>query len=52
VTSGVGGMLFDAIDPRAPFVLLGVMNLVVMASALYVRYNENNLKGMAAAISR
>ena len=45
-------MLFDAIDPRAPFVLLGLMNLIVMASALYVRFNEKDPKGLAAAIVR
>ncbi len=37
VTSGVGGQIFDAIDPRAPFILLGFMNLLVLAAALYVR---------------
>ena len=49
LTSGVGGTLFDAIDPRAPFVLLGVMNLLVMASALYVRRNEKNPKALRVA---
>jgi len=38
VTSGAGGVMFDAIDPRAPFVLLGVMNLLVMLAAAYVRF--------------
>jgi len=42
ITSGVGGAAFDAIDPRAPFVLLGIMNLVVMLSAIYVRYTESD----------
>jgi MFS family permease len=37
ITSGIGGTVFDAIDPRAPFVLLGVMNLLVMGMAIYVR---------------
>jgi MFS family permease len=37
VTSGAGGVLFDTVDPRAPFVLLGVMNLLVMLGAVYVR---------------
>lgn len=49
LTSGVGGTLFDAIDPRAPFVLLGVMNLLVMASALYVRRNEKNPEALRVA---
>jgi len=37
IMSGVGGSIFDSIDPRAPFILLGLMNLVVMLSAIYVR---------------
>jgi hypothetical protein len=37
ITSGVGGTIFDTIDPVAPFILLGVMNIVVMAMAIYVR---------------
>ena len=37
VTSGVGGVVFDGIDPRAPFVLLGLMNLLVVTAAIYVR---------------
>ena len=47
VTSGVGGTVFDAIDPRAPFVLLGLMNLLVMTSAIYVRYRELGRKRLA-----
>jgi predicted MFS family arabinose efflux permease len=37
ITSGVGGSIFDSIDPRAPFMLLGVMNLVVLVAAVLVR---------------
>ena len=37
IMSGVGGSLFDAVDPRAPFLVLGLMNFVVMVSAIYVR---------------
>lgn len=37
IMSGAGGALFDAVDPRAPFIVLGIMNLVVMGSAIYVR---------------
>ncbi len=40
ITSGVGGAIFDAIDPRAPFALLGIMNLVVMLAAVYVRFRS------------
>ncbi len=39
ITSGVGGQIFDSIDPRAPFVLLGLMNLLVLIAALYVRFS-------------
>lgn len=37
VTSGVGGSIFDSIDPRASFMLLGVMNLAVLVAAVLVR---------------
>jgi MFS family permease len=37
ITSGIGGSIFDSIDPRAPFVLLGLMNLVVLVAAVLVR---------------
>lgn len=37
VTSGVGGTVFDAIDPRAPFVMLGLLNLLVVVAAVRVR---------------
>ncbi|MBL8201163.1 MAG: MFS transporter [Chromatiales bacterium] len=37
ITSGIGGTIFDSIDPRAPFMLLGVMNLAVLAAAVLVR---------------
>jgi sugar phosphate permease len=33
----VGGRLFDAIDPRAPFVVVGVINLLLFGASLYVR---------------
>jgi hypothetical protein len=47
----VGGMVFDAIGPRAPFVLLGVMNLLVMAAAVYVRYKESGQAYRAKAVN-
>jgi len=52
VTSGVGGTLFDTIDPRAPFVLLGFLNLVVLASAVYVRLNEKGTKRLGPVVVR
>ncbi|MBK1691697.1 MFS transporter [Ectothiorhodospira mobilis] len=33
----LGGRLFDAVDPRAPFVLVGVINLLLIFASLYVR---------------
>jgi MFS family permease len=36
-TSAVGGALFDAVSPHAPFLMVGAMNALVMAAALYVR---------------
>lgn len=37
ITSGVGGAIFDSIDPRAPFILLGCLNLLVCLAAVLVR---------------
>ncbi|EGV29938.1 major facilitator superfamily MFS_1 [Thiorhodococcus drewsii AZ1] len=33
----VGGHLFDQIDPRAPFVVVGVINLLLLVASVYVR---------------
>lgn len=51
IMSGVGGTLFDAVDPRAPFLVLGVMNVLVMASAIYVRRVESGKPVLSAAVS-
>jgi MFS family permease len=51
VTSGAGGLVFDAIDPRAPFVLLGVMNLLVMLAAVYVRVTAPGPAYTTAAVA-
>jgi MFS family permease len=32
-----GGRLFDAVDPRAPFVVVGAINILLFAASLYVR---------------
>jgi len=32
-----GGRLFDTIDPRAPFVVVGVINVLLFVASLYVR---------------
>ena len=37
IITSIGGRLFDHVDPRAPFVLVGVVNLVLLAASLYVR---------------
>lgn len=52
ITSGVGGQIFDSIDPRAPFMLLGLMNLVVFGAALWVRVCAPGPGRLAAAASR
>ncbi|MCG5509036.1 MFS transporter [Ectothiorhodospira lacustris] len=33
----IGGRLFDQIDPRAPFVLVGAINILMMLASFYVR---------------
>jgi MFS family permease len=35
--TSTGGRLFDAIDPRAPFVVVGVINVLLFFASLYVR---------------
>ncbi len=32
-----GGRLFDAVDPRAPFIVVGSINLLLLIASLYVR---------------
>ena len=36
ISTGVGGRLFDAIDPSAPFIFIGFCNVFVSLFALYV----------------
>ena len=37
VASGIGGRLFDAVGPSAPFVLVGAFNGLVLIAAVVVR---------------
>ena len=37
ISTGVGGRLFDAIDPSAPFIFIGFCNVFVSLFAIYVR---------------
>jgi MFS family permease len=32
-----GGRLFDHVDPRSPFIVVGVVNLLLLAGSVYVR---------------
>lgn len=34
----IGGHLFDRIDPRAPFVVVGIVNLLLLFASFYVRF--------------
>jgi MFS family permease len=52
ITSGAGGIVFDAVDPRAPFVLLGLMNAAVMLAALYVRFKVPGPAYLSTAVVR
>jgi sugar phosphate permease len=36
ISTGVGGRLFDAIDPSAPFIFIGFCNVFVSLFAIYV----------------
>jgi MFS family permease len=37
VITAVGGRLFDAVDPRAPFVLVGLINVALFFACVFVR---------------
>jgi hypothetical protein len=37
IITAVGGRLFDAVDPRAPFVVVGGINMLLFFASLYVR---------------
>ena len=45
ILSYIGGLLFDAVGPTAPFIMMGVLNFSVMLVALYVRlkYGKTNV---------
>jgi MFS family permease len=36
ISTGIGGRLYDAINPSAPFIFIGVCNLFVAFFAIYV----------------
>ncbi|AHF02997.1 MFS transporter [Marichromatium purpuratum 984] len=36
----VGGYLFDQVDPRAPFAVVGAINLLLLFASLYVRWRH------------
>ncbi|NTU59173.1 MAG: MFS transporter [Chlorobiaceae bacterium] len=38
----VGGRLFDGMSPKAPFLIVGVINLFVMVAGIFVRRQENS----------
>jgi len=43
-----GGYLFDRIDPRAPFVVVGIINLLLLGASLYVRWRDSGGQERAA----
>jgi MFS family permease len=42
VTTLLGGQLFDGIGRTAPFIMMGLMNFLLMAAALYVRATNSS----------
>ena len=42
ICSYIGGRIFDAIDPSAPFVFMGICNIIVSMFAIYVFRKEKN----------
>jgi sugar phosphate permease len=37
----VGGYLFDRVDPRAPFIVVGVINVLLVFASIYVRMRHS-----------
>jgi MFS family permease len=37
----VGGYLFDRLDPRAPFIVVGVINVILVFASVYVRMRQS-----------
>ncbi|WP_373507349.1 MFS transporter [Thiocapsa sp.] len=48
----VGGYLFDRLDPRAPFVVVGVINVMLVFASLYVRLRYSPESATSAASER
>jgi MFS family permease len=48
----VGGYLFDRLDPRAPFVVVGVINVMLVFASLYVRLRYSPESTTSAASER
>lgn len=39
--TAIGGQLFDRVDPRAPFVVIGMINIVLLVASVYVRIHHH-----------
>ncbi len=49
IVTWLGGRMFDAIDPRAPFVLVGCINILLFFASLYVRLRARPSPSIAVA---
>ena len=49
VITAAGGRLFDSIDPRAPFVLVGIINIALFLACVFVRLRFPAPRDMARA---
>jgi MFS family permease len=45
----VGGYLFDRIDPRAPFIVVGVINVLLIFASAYVRMKHASAPALGSA---
>ncbi|MBK5929664.1 MFS transporter [Halochromatium salexigens] len=54
IITAIGGRLFDSVDPRAPFVVVGAVNLLLFLASLYVRLRTPRppLRGQPATDSQ
>ncbi|MBV5310625.1 MFS transporter [Chromatium okenii] len=39
--TAIGGQLFDHVDPRAPFVVIGFVNILLLVASVYVRIQHH-----------
>jgi MFS family permease len=47
IITSIGGRMFDSMSPKAPFIIVGIVNALVMLAAIYVRVAFRNQETMS-----